>query len=47
MAGRFVIPFYSWEISRIAYDRRLHHPDRLPLFGDWPGWQPDVWWWQD
>jgi peptide/nickel transport system substrate-binding protein len=47
MAGRYVIPIYSWEISRIAYDRHLHHPATIPLFGDWPGWEPEVWWWQD
>lgn len=47
MAGRYVIPIYSWETSRIAYDRRLHHAAYVPVFGDWPGWQPDVWWWQD
>ena len=42
--GRYVIPFYQWNISRIAYAKELHYPERLPLFGDWPGWQPDVWW---
>ncbi|WP_334062016.1 extracellular solute-binding protein [Limimaricola cinnabarinus] len=43
-AGRYVIPIYQWNISRIAYDANLHHPDYIPVFGDWPGWQPDVWW---
>ena len=42
--GRYVIPFYQWNISRIAHAKELHYPERLPLFGDWPGWQPDVWW---
>ncbi|PIE10624.1 MAG: ABC transporter substrate-binding protein [Rhodobacterales bacterium] len=44
-AGRYVIPIYQWNISRIAHDARLKHPEAMPIFGDWPGWQPDVWWW--
>ncbi|SDE11425.1 extracellular solute-binding protein [Limimaricola pyoseonensis] len=43
-AGRHVIPIYQWNISRIAYDADLKHPEVIPIFGDWPGWQPDVWW---
>jgi peptide/nickel transport system substrate-binding protein len=39
-----VIPIYQWNISRIAHDKNLHYPDTMPIFGDWPGWQPDVWW---
>ncbi|WP_211784712.1 extracellular solute-binding protein [Falsirhodobacter algicola] len=44
MSGRYVIPFWYARVSRIAYDRAFHHPDRLPLYGDWPGFQPDTWW---
>lgn len=44
MAGRYVIPIYQWNLSRLAYNAELHHPDHIPLFGDWPGWMPDVWW---
>ncbi len=44
MSGRYVIPIYQWNISRIAHDNDLRFPEHLPLFGDWPGWQPDVWW---
>ncbi len=43
-AGRYVVPFYQWNVARIAHARDLHYPDHIPLFGDWPGWQPDVWW---
>ena len=46
-AGRYVIPIYQWNISRIAHDANLHFPDTMPIFGDWPGWQPDVWWWSE
>ncbi|PYE86096.1 extracellular solute-binding protein [Pseudoroseicyclus aestuarii] len=46
-AERYAIPIYQWNISRIAYDRHLHHPEEMPIFGDWNGWQPDVWWWEE
>lgn len=45
--GRYVIPIYQWNVARIAHSKNLHYPARLPLFGDWPGWQPDVWWYQE
>jgi peptide/nickel transport system substrate-binding protein len=45
--GRYVIPIYQWNISRIAHSKNLHYPEYLPLFGDWPGWQPDVWWYEE
>ncbi|MFV0244654.1 MAG: extracellular solute-binding protein [Qingshengfaniella sp.] len=44
--GRYVIPLWYSDLSRIAHARQLHFPDRLPLYGDWPGFQPDVWWYQ-
>jgi peptide/nickel transport system substrate-binding protein len=46
-AGRYVIPFYQWNVSRIAHDKNLHHPETMPVLGDWPGWQPDVWWYAE
>ena len=45
--GRYAIPIYQWNISRIAHDATLHYPEQIPLFGDWPGWQPDVWWYEE
>ncbi len=42
--GRYVIPIYQWNISRIAHAKTLNYPEYTPIFGDWPGWQPDVWW---
>jgi len=47
MAGRYYIPIYQWNISRIAHAKELQYPEALPIFGDWPGWQPDVWWWEE
>ncbi len=45
-AGRYVIPFWYSDVSRVAHKAELHHPDRLPLYGDWLGFVPDVWWYQ-
>jgi peptide/nickel transport system substrate-binding protein len=45
--GRYVIPLWYSDTSRIAHVRELRYPDRLPIYGDWVGFQPDVWWWQD
>ncbi len=46
-SGRYVIPIWYSDVSRLAYAKGLRHPDRLPIYGDWPGWQPDVWWYEE
>ncbi len=46
-SGRYVIPIYQWNISRIAHSANLHYPETIPIFGDWNGWQPDVWWYEE
>ncbi len=46
-SGRYVIPIWYSPISRIAHDRRLRYPDTLPIYGDWLGFQPDVWWFEE
>jgi peptide/nickel transport system substrate-binding protein len=45
--GRYVIPLWYADVSRIAHRRELHYPARLPMYGDWVGFMPDVWWWQE
>ena len=45
-AGRYVIPIWYSRTSRLAHARELHFPQRLPLYGDWIGFQPDVWWFE-
>lgn len=45
--GRYVIPIWYAEVSRIAHASQLHYPEKLPLYGDWIGFQPDVWWYQE
>ncbi|WP_040610967.1 extracellular solute-binding protein [Oceaniovalibus guishaninsula] len=46
-AGRYVIPIWHNPVSWIAHDARLHYPPDTSIYGDWIGFQPDVWWWQD
>lgn len=44
ISDRFVVPFHHNPFSRIAYNAELNFPDYIPIYGDWIGWQPDVWW---
>ncbi len=43
-AGNHVIPFWHAPESWIAHAAALRHPVRLPLYGDWIGWAPEMWW---
>jgi peptide/nickel transport system substrate-binding protein len=45
--GRYVIPIWYSDISRMAHAKTLHHPEKLPIYGDWLGFQPEVWWYQE
>ena len=42
--GRYVIPFWFSDLSYIAHRADLRYPDTLPVYGDWIGWLPEVWW---
>jgi peptide/nickel transport system substrate-binding protein len=42
--GRYVIPFWFSDVSYIAHKAELKHPEALPVYGDWIGWLPEVWW---
>ena len=44
MAGRYAIPIWQPDVSRLAYWSGLRHPEAIPVYGDWIGWLPDVWW---
>ncbi|KAB2885167.1 MAG: ABC transporter substrate-binding protein [Albidovulum sp.] len=46
-AGRYVIPVWYSKVSRVAHSSHLHYPETIPLYGDWPGFQPEVWWYED
>lgn len=45
--GRYVIPIWYSKVSRLAHRSNLRFPERLPLYGDWIGFQPEVWWYQE
>jgi len=47
ISGRYVVPLWYSPVSRLAHAKSLHYPDRLPLYGDWIGFQPDVWWYEE
>ncbi|MEM1273997.1 MAG: extracellular solute-binding protein [Pseudomonadota bacterium] len=47
MSERYVIPFWFSPVSRIAHNSELRYPETLPIYGDFIGWQPDVWWVED
>lgn len=47
ISGRYVIPVWYSNNARIAHRKQLHFPEKLPIYGDWLGFQPDVWWYQE
>lgn len=47
-AGRYVIPIWQYDVSRIAHVRQMKYPaDRLPIYGDGVNFMPDVWWYEE
>ncbi|WP_226782283.1 extracellular solute-binding protein [Oceaniglobus trochenteri] len=46
-SGRYVIPIWYDPVSFLAHARQLKYPDTIPMYGDWQGFQPDTWWWED
>ena len=44
--GRYVIPSWYSDHSRIAHKKELLFPNLLPVYGDWIGFMPDVWWFE-
>ncbi|MEL7212095.1 MAG: extracellular solute-binding protein [Pseudomonadota bacterium] len=46
-SGRYVIPIWHNPVSRLAHVKELKFPERLPMYGDWTGFQPDVWWYEE
>ena len=45
--GRYVVPVGYSNVSRVAYAKQLHYPEKLPVYGDWLGFMPEVWWYQE
>ncbi|MEM9813488.1 MAG: ABC transporter substrate-binding protein, partial [Pseudomonadota bacterium] len=46
MAGRYVVPFWYSDVSLLAHRAEMRFPDRIPVYGDWQGFMPDVWWFE-
>ncbi|WP_112322605.1 extracellular solute-binding protein [Oceanibium sediminis] len=44
MAGRYVVPFWHQDVSYLAHKAELKYPETLPIYGDWLGFLPEVWW---
>ena len=47
IAGRYFIPLYQWPYSNVAHAKELTYPETLPIYGDWLGFLPEVWWWEE
>ncbi len=47
LAGRYVIPIWSFGPDRIAHASELKYPDNVPIYGGRSGWIPDVWWYEE
>lgn len=46
-AGRYVVPNWFTEDSVLVHRKELKYPDTIPMYGDWIGFQPDIWWWSE
>ncbi len=46
-AGRYVIPIWFSPEAKVAHSRHLRYPEALPIYGYWPGFVPDTWWWEE
>ncbi len=45
-SGRYVIPFWQFNVGRIAHVKELKHPEQLPVYGDGPNFMPELWWYE-
>ncbi|MEX0348548.1 MAG: extracellular solute-binding protein [Paracoccaceae bacterium] len=46
ISGRYVIPFWNFDVGRIAHVKEMKFPEALPIYGDGPQYMPDVWWYE-
>lgn len=44
ISGRYVVPVWYSDKARLAHLKALRFPEKLPIYGDWLGFQPEVWW---
>ena len=47
MSERYFIPLYQWPFSNVAHAKELKYSETLPIYGDWLGFLPEVWWWEE
>ncbi len=47
MSERYFIPLYQWPFSNVAHVKELKYSETLPIYGDWLGFLPEVWWWEE
>lgn len=45
--GRYVVPFWHSPVARMAHRKELRFQRPVAMYGDFLGFQPDVWWWED
>ncbi|MDO5657349.1 MAG: extracellular solute-binding protein [Paracoccus sp. (in: a-proteobacteria)] len=45
-AGRYVVPVGYSPVSHLAHRAELRFPETTPIYGDWPGFMPETWWYQ-
>ncbi|ALG90274.1 MULTISPECIES: extracellular solute-binding protein [Actibacterium] len=45
--GRYVIPIWFSPTAHIAHSKNLHYPETIPMYGDWIGFQPEIWWYAE
>ncbi len=46
-ASRFVIPIGYNDRSHIAHAKELRFPKKVQMYGDYLGFQPETWWYED
>ncbi|MEM7242119.1 MAG: extracellular solute-binding protein [Pseudomonadota bacterium] len=45
--GRYVIPIWHSTESRLAHVKEIQFPETIPMYGDWIGFMPDIFWYQE
>ncbi|MCK8462301.1 extracellular solute-binding protein [Aliiroseovarius sp. S1339] len=46
-SGRYVIPLGYTDLSHIAHVKELKYPEHVPMYGDYLGFQPEIWWYEE
>lgn len=46
-AGRYVIPLWYSDTSYLAHTKSLQFPAKIQIYGDWLGFMPETWWYQE